>query len=176
MGMRILICTALFPPDVADPASYIKELSKRLASKHEVTVLAYGAIPESVANVKIVTVSKSIPALWRLLSFSYHLFRIGRRNDTILVENGPSTELPVILTGWLLRKKINLQLSDLKIIYTGYRKLIHQLASAIAKQVIAIPLPNHQPEWLPFTALSLTELSEYEQTWTEHLELLENNL
>src|SRR3989344_9051256 len=40
--MKIVLATALYPPDIAPPAPYVKELATRLAANHEVTIVTYG--------------------------------------------------------------------------------------------------------------------------------------
>ncbi len=174
--MNILITSALFPPDVADPAPYLKELSGRLATEHSVAVLAYGSIPEAVDQVKISTVPKKIPGLIRALVFTFLMFKESLSADVILIQNAPSTELPLIFIGLPFRSKLFLQLSDQKIVYTGWRKMIHTVARKVAGNYIDITLPLTCPEKLPFSELSSRAISDYENSWDKHLAKLKSRL
>ena len=174
--MLILIASALFPPDIADPAPYIKELALRLSAEHKVTVLTYGSIPEAVDNTEIIVVPKRLPAFLRLVRFTAQFLAEARKADRILIENAPSTELPMILIGLFYRSKLTLHQSDQKIVYVGWRKLLHRIASKLSNKTVTIELPLPRPEILPFSDLSADAMSEYEQSWSKHLRQLKNEL
>ncbi|MDC1205444.1 hypothetical protein N8083_01190 [Candidatus Pacebacteria bacterium] len=174
--MKILIASALFPPDIAVPAPYIKELATRLSKKHTVTVLTYGEIPEQIPHVHIATVSKRLPALYRISKLTSLLIKKAKKVDHILIQNGASTELPSVVVGFFYKKKIFLQLSDQKIKYKGWRKILHQLACAKSKHVIRIKAPLQRPETLPFDDMPDEAFSNYETSWQDHLRELERIL
>ncbi|MBP6881353.1 MAG: hypothetical protein KBC35_01900 [Candidatus Pacebacteria bacterium] len=171
--MKILVVSALFPPDVADPAPYIKELAGRLkAAGHAVTVLTYGTIPEAVENVSIIAVSKQLAAPARLLNFTRQLLKLGRQHDVILINNAPSTGLPLILTSPLLKYKSYLLISDTKINYTGWRKALNTVEQKNVHKIITIDLPEPRPEHHPFHPPSDQALAHYESSWKKHLQTL----
>lgn len=169
--MQILITAALFPPDVADPAAYIKELAARLARKHSVTILTYGHIPESVANVTIHVIPKSQSTVRRLFQFARVLRTLSREAEAVIINNAPSTEVPLIFSSWFNNRKWFLLPSDTKIIYTGWRKFFHTLALKRA-QLLDIPLPQARPEILPFKKPSESVWQQYESSWEKHITTL----
>lgn len=167
--MKILIVSALFPPDVADPAPYIKQLAGRLKTAgHDVSILIYGSLPETVDGVPITTVPKRLAAPLRILKFTHKLLQLGRQQDVILVHNAPSTGLPLIIISPLLKQKLYLMISDTKINYTGWRRILHSLERKQVRQVISIPLPLPRPEILPLASYPQAEFARYQQTWSEH--------
>lgn len=165
---RILIASALFPPDIADPAPYIKEQARRLSKNHTVTILTYGNIPEAVADVQCKTVPKRLPALVRITRYTVALLRNAALADVILVHNAPSTELPLLVTSLAYRHKTYLQYSDRKIVYSGWRRILHACARKMVRAYITVPLPPSQPEILPFRPFPENELSVYEEEWNKH--------
>ena len=165
---RILIASALFPPDIADPAPYIKEQVKRLSEAHTVTILTYGNIPESVAGAQCKTVPKRLPALVRIIQYTAALFRNAAQADVILVHNAPSTELPLLILGLVYRNKAYLQYSDQKIVYSGWRRILHICARKMVCKYVTLPLPPSRPEILPFSSFPHDEQAAYEEKWNKH--------
>lgn len=102
--MRILIVTALYPPEINATATYCKELAKRLTAKsNKVTVLTYTTLPEELSKVQIIKVNKQFPLPVRLIVFSLKLFLASRKVDIIHVENGSSVGLPVAVMSIFLK-------------------------------------------------------------------------
>lgn len=170
--MKILIASALFPPDIADPAPYVKELTTRLNDRHDVSLVTYGAIPEEIPGVTITVIPKRYAAWRRIALFTFALWRGVRTHDVMFVHNAPSTELPLFLVGIFYKRKLRLILSDTKIEYTGWRKFIHTLASARVRDSITPRLPHRRPEILPFADLPARAFADYETSWNQHLSAL----
>ncbi len=110
--MRILLVTPLYPPDIKEPAPYVKELANRLSVNHAVTVLAYNHLPEAITGVQIITIEKSDVLLVRLVRFFQALRDLARDADVLYMQNGPSVELPILLLSLFVRKPIYLRLGD----------------------------------------------------------------
>lgn len=110
--MKILIITPLYPPDLASHAPYTKELATRLSKNHEVSILTYNHIPEAIPHVDIYAISKKLPTLIRIIYFTVALMRRARTYDIIYAQNGPSIELPLILTSYVTHTPIILRLGD----------------------------------------------------------------
>lgn len=174
--MNILIASALYPPDIADPAPYVKELATRLSTKHAVTLLVYGHIPEVIPGVTIITVPKELPALQRLRQFFITLRKLAADTDVVLVQNAPSTELPAAFAAIGKRQKFFLQQSDVKIRYTGWRLVVHRLATMVIPTTITITLPDTKPIIHPFTPVAPEVQQSYERSWTTHLSQLEKTI
>lgn len=174
--MKILIVSALYPPDVEAPAPYIKELATRLAATHTMSILTYGTWPEAIAKVAITAVPKHLPAFIRLFVFTKKLFLLARQADVVLLQNAPSTELPAIFVGLIYRSKFYLQTSDQKIIYTGWRAFIHRLIARLAPRAITAPLPEARPEIHPFNPPPPAAMEQYEQSWQQHLAVVHTHL
>lgn len=167
--MRILIVSALFPPDIATPAPYMKELASRLAAEHSVTVLTYGSLPESVTGANVQAVTKKLPAFLRLPWFTLKLLRLTFKQDLILIHNAPSTEMPNLVVHTLVRKPFILVLSDTKINYQGWREKLHLRTRKRATRIVHDNLPLPKPELHPFHPPTAEELNAYEASWQTHL-------
>ncbi len=99
--MKIVLTTPLYPPEIAEPAIYIKEMALRLACKHDVTVVAYGTTAEKVPGVTIIGVNKKNLLFFRLLNYSFTLYRSSRDCEIIYTQNGIAASLPAIIVGYL---------------------------------------------------------------------------
>lgn len=193
---RILIVTPLYPPDIAGPAPYVKELATRIKDTHEVTVLAYNHIPEHIEDVRFVTVEKNRPTLIRLFHYTYALFREVLKTDYVYIQNGPSTELPFVLISFFVRTPCILRLGDevalshsvrvpvykallLLALARSHSVIIHsetstptrvlQKALSKKKHVHDISRPHTRPEILPFVPYPTQQFMDYETSWESHL-------
>lgn len=192
--MKILLVTPLYPPDIAGSAPYVKELAKRLSRECTVTVLAYGHIPEAVEGVRLRSVEKSVSLPARLVRFARALREELRDTDAVLVENGPSVELPLFLAHFGHRKKIVFHLYDetalghaaasrwyrillrLGMLSAG-RVLTHRNESVHTARItgkdsgkeVDAERPAQRPEILPFSPFPKEALSAYETSWERHV-------
>jgi hypothetical protein len=173
--MKIVLATPLYPPDVAWPAPYIKELARRLAPIHEVTVVAYGDLPEQVERVRIVATDKRRPLPLRLMAYTRALWHAAKAADLIYAENGASVELPLSLVSLFVRTPIVMHLGDERAHQKAGSSIalhvIEKIAQAHAKKVVA-DSPAARPEVLPFAPYPTNGLAAYEASWQKHLEEL----
>lgn len=184
--MKVLIVTPLYPPDIAGSAPYVKEFARRLAGgAHAVTILAYSHLPEAVPGVRIRTVEKSSPLPVRIGAFTRALRRELAAADAVLVENGPSTELPLLLAHAGYRKKIVFHCYDETALARARVSPWHRLLLALgarsaartlvhgsertAADAISVERPAERPEILPFSPFPKDALAAYEQSWSEHV-------
>lgn len=194
--MRILLVTPLYPPDIAEPAPYVKELAFRIKEDHEVTVLSYNYIPEEMDGVFCRTIQKHHPLPIRLLKFTWTLWKDARNADIVYVQNGPSTELPSLLLALLTRRPYILRLGDETALRQASERFLFRtlLRSAIrhAQSVVVhshtsaytAPFQHHlrkfinldrpltRPEILPFAPHPSEALLTYEASWQSHVERL----
>lgn len=171
------MATPLYPPDVAWPAPYTKELARRLSPAHQVTVVSYGEIPEKIEGVRLICVSKRIPRAWRLMRYTAALLRAARGADLIYAENGASVELPVTLVSFLSRTPILMHLGDQRAHKKAAGSIalsnIEKAALSSAKKVVT-DSPLERPEILPFKEHPINEFASFEASWQKHLEMLED--
>ena len=175
--MRVSIITPLFPPDLGGAALYTKELARRLAPKYAVTVLAYGHLPEKVEGVPIITVDKRRPLFVRLLHFTFALWKTARKSDVLIIENGPSVELPLACISFILRQQRIVHIGDVAAFeYTSQKFLLHAIQKRAFKhaQKIIREIPLQHPEIFSFRPTPQKELNAHETSWKKHLELLED--
>jgi hypothetical protein len=171
--MRILLLTPLYPPDIAQPAPYVKELARRLAREHEVVVLTYGRLPERAAGVRTVMVDKRLPLPLRLLYYTLLLLREAYRADAVYAENGASVELPLALVAALIRRPLILHIGDSRAYHHAQE---NRLLRAIARgaqdsaQRVLAEAPPEPPEILPFEPRPDAAIDAYEASWRKHLE------
>lgn len=196
-AMRILLVTPLYPPDIADPAPYVKELARRLAKSHTVSVLAFNHLPERVPGVTIHTIEKNRPLPVRLFKMFTAIWKHGRDADVLYVQNGPSTELPATLVTLLLRKPLILRLGDEAALRFADKQFLLRTVQRLAIRKARINIvhsselhekisfrcgvdcsrllerPPEQPEILPFHGRPNAALGDYERTWEAHIKALE---
>jgi hypothetical protein len=189
--MKILIFTPLYPPDIADPAPYVKELAVRLKDNADITIMAYNHIPEKIEGVKIIVIEKSRSLILRLMTCTFRLLWYAEHADIVYVQNGPSTELPAVLVSLVSRKPFILRLGDeaalrfaqkrpfLKhlqrlAITRAHHIIVHSdaLSSDVASKnktrVTTLERPKPKPEILPFKEDPETEMNAYLTSWNNH--------
>jgi len=175
--MKMVIATALYPPDVAAPAPYIKELAKRLGEKHEIVVVTYGHLPEKIPGISFESVDKRNPLIIRLLQFTFKLLSKVRNADVFYVENGASVELPAIIVSLLTLKKYVFHIGDKNAHALAKENILFSilqtLASWRAKKVFH-DVPMHRPEFFPFEEYPEEKFREFEASWKKHLHALAN--
>ncbi len=175
--MKIVIATPLYPPDIAPPAPYVKELARRLAHAHHVTIVAYGSLPEQVPGVQIIAVPKNRLLPVRLTAYTYQLLRAAWQADVVYEQNGASVELPAIAVAILTRTPFILGLTDMSAHERAKRSrmlgMIERIAIALARKTIK-EMPHRRPEILPFGPKPEQALAAYEASWSTHLTHLEH--
>lgn len=190
--MKILLVTPLFPPDTAPLAVYTKTLATQLSITNDVTVLQYGCLPESVENVKFISLDKRAPTILRLLKCTYALMKIRTHFDIIYVQNGPSVEIPLFLLHLLTNTPYIIRLGDQQALN---RSCAHKLHRTIFKKVLEdadavimpptfsseciqvthgtiIDDPHEKPEILPYDPYPTRALSSYDDSWKAHIDAL----
>lgn len=175
--MKIVLATPLYPPDVAWPAPYTKELARRLSPAHSIKIVTYGDMPEKVEGVAVVATSKRQPRLTRLFAYTRALLKAAQEADLIYAENGPSVELPLVVASFLSRTPILIHMGDArahkKAAQSFVLKNIERAALSSAKKILQ-DSPLERPEILPFKEKPVNELAAYEASWQKHLEALED--
>lgn len=201
--MRILLVTPLYPPDIAGPAPYVKELATRLAGAHTVTILAYNHIPEVVPGVGIVTVEKRLPAFLRMSIFAWKLSMLEKNADVVYVQNGPSVEVPFVLASFFSRVPSVLRLGDVVALTHAARSSLFRMILVAAmrrtstliipetipaeietltadpvltQKCVTIPNPDTRPEIHPFHEYPENAFAQYEASWEKHLSLLSTTI
>lgn len=175
--MKIVLATPLYPPDVAWPAPYTKELARRLSPTHTISVVTYGDLPEKVSGVAITAVSKRQPLALRLLRYTLALWRAARQADVLYAENGASVELPLIVVSFVSRTPIVLHTGDERsrrraALRTTLHAIEHAALNSAKKVMNDSPLPR--PEILPLAEYPTSAFAAHEASWIKHLEALED--
>jgi hypothetical protein len=172
--MRLVLVSPLYPPDVAWPAPYVKELAKRLAKEHIVTIVTYGHLPEQVPDVKIIAIDKRRPLILRLIAYVVALWRATRNADLVYAQNGPSVELPLAIVNFFLQRPLVMQWGDTPAHEYAQkhfsRRAIERAAFAHAK--VITDAPSAKPEILPLEPRPDAALAEWERSWNTHLQSL----
>ena len=174
--MKILVLSPLYPPDIAQPAPYVKEFLRRLSDTHALVALTYGRLPEKVGGVRIVAVDKNKPLLVRIVRYTTALWREGARADIIYAHNGPSVELPLAFVNFFLRRPLVLHLADVAAHeYAAkhfLRRTLERFVIARAYRIVN-DMPTVKPEILPLQPAPREALAAYETSWQNHLRDLE---
>ena len=171
--MKIVLATPLYPPDVAEPAPYIKELAKHLADgMHEVTVVAYSYLPEKIPGVHIVVVNKRKPLLLRLMQYTWLLWRAARTADVVYAQNGASVELPAGLITLFVQCPLVIHIGDTA---AHERALVHPIFRCVERfafkraRTIVTDTPAPRPEILPFGPAPTVAQTTYQKSWEKHM-------
>ncbi|MBU6323782.1 MAG: hypothetical protein KGI41_02790 [Patescibacteria group bacterium] len=162
--MRIVIATPLYPPEIADAAAYAKELARRLAKDHAVTVVAYAHLPEELPGVRVVTVEKRQPRFARLRAFRSALARESKDADAVIAINGASVELPLILAHFPAPALFVLADASAH----ARAGLLERFARGRARAVVG-SVPAQKPEILPLEPEPTAALAAWNATWHAHL-------
>ncbi len=167
--MKIVIASPLYPPDIADPAPYVKELARRLSGEHTVVVVTYGRLPEEVPGVQIMTTDKRQPALFRIIGFTVSLFRALRSADILYVQSGVSAELPALTALSWYRPKVLLRITNGAegLVRHTVRHIMLRHATRISTVAALV-----RPEILPFAPRPEAALRAYGSAWETHLHLI----
>ncbi len=154
------------------PAPYVKELATRLSQEHEITVVAYGRLPEPIPGVRIRCVGKESPLPVRLVRYFLALLSVVREVDCIYALNGASVELPASVVARIANTPLFVFFGDESAhAHAARHPLLGVLerffrASAKAEAKNA-PLPR--PEVLPLEPYPTTAMEAYEASWSAHL-------
>lgn len=174
--MKIVLGAPLYPPEVTESAAYVKELAGRLSGSHDVSVVAYAHLPESVPGVAIVAVDKRRPLPLRLARYLGALWRAARAADVIYAENGPSVELPAVLVSLFGGRPLVMHIGDRKAHERAQRswarRFLERLACRHARAVIR-NRPLAKPEILPLEPYPAAAFEAYERSWSDHMDSLE---
>jgi hypothetical protein len=192
--MRILIVSPLYPPDIAEPAPYVKELARRLGKSDRVTVLAYNHLPELIEGVILVPIEKRAPGLIRILRFALALIELGKQADFLIVQNGVSVELPFLIARHFRKVPVLFRIGDtVALDYTRKSLIKRHIFSRVlnvvehllidsreteeaiksyarsthASTVVTDKLPR-RPEILPFMPYPEEAIQAYEAAWEAH--------
>lgn len=169
--MKIALVTPLYPPDVAEPAPFMKDLASRLSKDHSVTVLAYGSIPESLPKVTVRAISKHLPIPLRLLSCTYQILRLLKSCDVLFIESGPSVEVPAAIALAFSSKKVIFHLGDARTNAraANSRGLSYARRKLCALGVVLNTIPESRPEIFPLEAYPSDAMEKYELSWQDFL-------
>lgn len=173
--MKVIIVTPLYPPDTAPLASYIKELARRLACGHKLTIVTYGNLPEQIKDVRIIAINKRARLPLRLIKYTIALIRAARRVDFLYVENGESVELPALVAHTLARVPLIMHIGDAGAYKHASQNFLRgALMRAVMKHARAVitDIPLTRPEIMPFGTKPIEQLTAYEKSWEEHLRIL----
>jgi len=176
--MNIVIGTPLYPPEMFGPAPYSKELARRLAARgHEVSVVTYGRLPESVPGVKTIVVSKREALPTRIIRYLLSLKKTVKNDSILYIQNGPSVELPALIVSLIKRKKIIIGISDTNAHTLAQKNKILSIIESATRsrtQAILSDIPPHKPEIFPLEDYPKQQMDAYETAWKKHLAALEN--
>lgn len=101
--MKIVLATPMYPPEIAEPAPYVKELARRISKDHEVSVVAYASTSEYIHGVTLFTVSKRNPLPIRFIKYIHILYNASKGADIIYTQGGIVSGIPAVITGRLLK-------------------------------------------------------------------------
>lgn len=101
--MKIIIATPIYPPAPGGPATYTWAVSEKLATHHDVEIVAYATADriDPPSGVTLSTVSERLPLPLRLVLYIWRLWRRSAHADVIYAQNAVAAGLPAVLVGRL---------------------------------------------------------------------------
>jgi glycosyltransferase involved in cell wall biosynthesis len=99
--VKIILATPVYPPEIGGPATYTKELAKRLRDEHEIVIVAYASTSEIIEGTTLFVASKRRPLPVRLLKFFILLYKASRGADVIYVQNAMAAGFPAVLVSMM---------------------------------------------------------------------------
>ena len=99
--VKIIIATPIYPPEIGGPATYTREIALRLKGTHEVTIVAYTDVPDTIPGVKLVAVRKAQSFPIRFVKYSIALWVASKDADLIYAQNAMAAGLPSALVSML---------------------------------------------------------------------------
>lgn len=175
--MKVVIASPLYPPDIAEPAPYVKELARRLSERHAVTIVTYGRYPENVPGVGIIAIDKRSILPIRLLRFIIALWKAAKDADVLYAINGPSVELPLSITAPFVDSVIIFRIGDQLAHRRAHEKaslgFLERHALSVAKKIITTS-PDNRPFISPFDERNSAAFESYEQSWAVHIKEIES--
>ncbi len=173
--MKLVVATPLYPPDIGDPAPYVKELASRLVNNnHQISIVAYGRLPEPVPGASLSMVDKRTFTPLRVVRFFFTLLRTLKGADVLYIQSGISVELPTLIALMFAHPhhilyRQSAEPKKRNLLYRNIQRHIKTRAITIES-----PLSLVRPEILPLEPFPQNDFAIYEQAWTEHIAQLEH--
>lgn len=173
--MRIVLATPLYPPEIAEPAPYAKELARRLSETYEVVVVAYSHLPEELSNVRVSATDKRQPLSMRLIACTRALIRETSSADVLYAINGASVELPFIIASFFIRARRIFCIADTRAHASqNFLSRVLERLARVRAHIVIEKLPPPRPEILPFAPRPVEAIAAYEAAWKQHLQTLDS--
>lgn len=93
----------MYPPELAEPAPYVKELARGLSKNHKVSVVAYASTSEYTPHVNLFATSKHLPLPLRFITYTYSLYNASKNSELIFTQATPTVSIPSLFVGKLLK-------------------------------------------------------------------------
>lgn len=104
--MKILITSAIWPPEIGGPATYAEELVQRLKSQHDISVAVFADNPQKIDGVKITPVRKKSPLLIRQVKFLKTIISLAKKTDLIYAQNAMAVGVPSLIASRISHKPL----------------------------------------------------------------------
>jgi len=110
--MKIIVTTPLYPPEIAEPGPYTKEVSSKLKDKLELVVLTYANFTDNDQSPKIISVPKNLSTPIRLLKYFLKLLQISKNTELIYSQSGVAASFSSVLAGLINKKPVIFRYSE----------------------------------------------------------------
>jgi len=97
--MNIIFTTSLYPPEIGDPANYVKKIAQKLSKekKHDIKVITYANEVEETKSFSVIKIKKRCFLFFRIFKFFFKLLKMSKNTDLIYSQNSIASTLPSIL-------------------------------------------------------------------------------
>lgn len=97
--MKVVLATGIYPPQIGGPATYVAQLSERLAYQGiKVKIITYGDEPAPQGAVQVVTVSRAGGTIVRWIRYALALRRHAADADIVYAFSSVSCGIPLWLS------------------------------------------------------------------------------
>lgn len=100
---KVVIATPIFPPEIAEPAFYIKKISKPLSEKYKISIVAFSNFPKTIPDTKIIPINKNKIFIFRFSNYIKELYKESKNAEVIYSQNAVASGLPSVIVGYLLK-------------------------------------------------------------------------
>ena len=98
-GIKLLVATPLYPPDIGGPATYAEVLYRKLPEHNiNVTIVSFGEV-------------RHLPKFIRHIVYFFKIYSAGKNADIILAQDPVSVGLPTVLATKLLGKRFFIRIA-----------------------------------------------------------------
>ncbi len=176
--LKVIVATSIYPPEIDRLATYSKEIAMELSNLgHQIRVVAQASTAEALDDASLIVVSKNKRLPFRLMLYTYALWKHSKGADVIYAQNAVAAGLPAVLVGAVRRMPVVVNFFEdetrkrshgIRLIKTIQRFVLHRATRVVVEsqefkkilgtrydltlsKIIVCPPALEKPPVLPFS-------------------------